>query len=58
MRNLPKITDPVFEKKELKGMDAYFNSKIRDERDLPFVYLMIKISLTLIHFLFFINLIY
>lgn len=48
MRSLPKITDPVFEKKELKGLDKYFVQKIRDERDLPFIHLSIKLTLTLI----------
>ena len=48
MRSLPKITDPIFVKKELKGLDKFFVSKIRDERDLPFIYLMIKITFTLI----------
>lgn len=48
MRDLPKITDPIFVKKELKGLDSYFASKIRDERDLPFVYLMVKITFMLV----------
>lgn len=48
MRELPVITDPVFVKKELKGMDKYFVTKIRDERDLPFIHLIIKMTLILI----------
>ena len=48
MRAFPEITDPVFEKKEWSKMDKFFLSKIRDERDLPFIYLMIKITLTMI----------
>ena len=48
MKALPIITDPVFVKKELSKADQFFLTKIRDERDLPFIYLMIKITLTLI----------
>lgn len=48
MKELPKITDPIFVQRELKGLDKTLVSLIRDERDLPFLYLMIKISLTLI----------
>ncbi len=47
MRALSKITDPRFEKREWSGMDKFFLSKIRDERDLPFVYLTIKITVIL-----------
>jgi fatty acid desaturase len=48
MRALPTITDPIYEKKSLSGFDQFFNEKIRDERDLPFIHLMLKISFTLI----------
>lgn len=48
MREFPTITDPIFVKKELKGMDKYFVKKIRDERDLPFIHLMLKQTFTLI----------
>jgi fatty acid desaturase len=48
MRDFPVITDPVFVKKELKGMDKYFVTKIRDERDLPFIHLILKITFILI----------
>jgi fatty acid desaturase len=48
MRLLPKITDTIFIKKELSGLDKYFLTKIRDERDLPFIYLVLKITFTLV----------
>ena len=48
MRALPKITDPIFEKRALTSTDERFLKMIRDERDLPFVYLAIKITLLLI----------
>lgn len=48
MRALHQITDPVFEKRTWSKMDQFFLKMIRDERDLPFVYLAIKITLTLI----------
>lgn len=48
MRALPKITDPIFEKRPLTSTDEYFLKMIRDERDLPFVYLAIKITFILI----------
>lgn len=41
-----KITDPVFEKREWSGLNKFFLNFIRDERDLPFVYLMIRLCLT------------
>lgn len=49
MKQLITITDPVFIKpKKYSAADRFFLKYIRDERDLPFVYLTIKISLTLI----------
>lgn len=40
MRTLSTIKDPVYTKKDnLGGMNAFFLRFIRDERDLPFVYL-------------------
>lgn len=43
------ITDPVYTKKETKSrFDDYVLEYIRDERDLPFVYLMLKLSLTVV----------
>lgn len=48
MKQLTHITDPVYVEKELSRLDKYFLKFIRDKRDLPFVYLTLKISLTLI----------
>ncbi len=49
MKSLTQITDPVFIPSENKSAaDRFFLSLINDERDLPFVYLTIYISLTLI----------
>ncbi len=48
MRSLENITDPVFIKEPLNASDRFFLRFIRDERDLPFVYLTLQISLTLI----------
>jgi fatty acid desaturase len=49
MNHLTVITDPVFIKaKEYSLYDRFFLKWIRDERDLPFIYLTLKISLTLI----------
>jgi hypothetical protein len=49
MKQLITITDPVFIKpKKYSAADQFFLKYIRDERDLPFVYLTIKISLSLI----------
>lgn len=47
MKNLPVITDPVFTHVDLKGTDKFFVKFIRDERDLPFIYLTLKITFTL-----------
>ena len=49
MKPLNAITDPVFIKPlEYSSFDKFFLKYIRDERDLPFVYLTLKISFTLI----------
>lgn len=49
MKNLTQITDPVFIKPaKYSTIDLFFLRFIRDERDLPFVYLTLRISLTLI----------
>ncbi|MCH2023079.1 MAG: fatty acid desaturase [Saprospiraceae bacterium] len=48
MRAFPEITDPVFEKKNLNGFEKYFLTKIRDERDLPFIYLIFKITMVMV----------
>ncbi len=49
MKVLAEITDPVFVKPDqYSATDRFFLKFIRDERDLPFVYLTLKISLTMI----------
>ena len=49
MKALTAITDPVFVRPEKYSVaDLFFLRFIRDERDLPFIYLTIRISLTLI----------
>lgn len=49
MKILAQIHDPIFQKKEkYTSIDTFFLKFIRDERDLPFMYLMIKISCTLV----------
>ncbi len=50
MKTFTLLTDPVYTKPDraYTGLQLFFRSLIRDERDLPFVYLTIKITLTLI----------
>jgi len=48
MKVLGAITDPVYRKTPLNAFDRFFLRFIRDERDLPFVYLTLQISFTLI----------
>lgn len=48
MKTLGAITDPVGVAKPQTSADRFFASLIRDERDLPFIYLTLKISFTLI----------
>lgn len=50
MKTLGVITDPVYNKEHVKHtkLDRFFLQFIRDERDLPFIYLTIKITFTLI----------
>lgn len=49
MKQLTTITDPVFAKPEkYSAPDRFFLRYIKDERDLPFAWLTLKISLTLI----------
>ncbi len=42
------IKDPVFNKKQFSGLDHFFLKYIKDERDLPFVYLILQITLIII----------
>lgn len=49
MKSLTSIKDPVYIKKEHYNIfDKFFLKIIRDERDLPFVYLTAQITLTMI----------
>jgi fatty acid desaturase len=48
MKNLPINTDPVFRHSKLGFTDKNFIKFVRDERDLPFVYLTLKITISLI----------
>ncbi|RAJ75144.1 fatty acid desaturase [Chitinophaga dinghuensis] len=48
MKQLTNITDPVFTRPATESVfDKFFKSMIKDERDLPFVYLTLKITFTL-----------
>jgi len=50
MKAFTLLTDPVYVKpdREYTRLQKFFRSLIKDERDLPFVYLTIRITLTLI----------
>jgi len=48
MRTLPVITDPVYVEKTLTPADVFFMRFIKDKRDLPFVYLIIRICVVLL----------
>ena len=48
MKILAEITDPVSVHKPVSRADHFFVALLRDERDLPFVYLTLKITFTLI----------
>ena len=48
MKLLGTIHDPVFKGQHYSRVDTFFLKYIKDERDLPFVYLTIRISLVLI----------
>lgn len=45
---LPVITDPVFVKINYNWLDKRFLRIIRDKRDLPFIYLLLKITLVVL----------
>lgn len=54
MRTLNTISDPTFKKDQQYGMlDRFFIRFIKDERDLPFVYLSLQITLLLLPFAIF-----
>ena len=48
MRDLGPITDPVYTKQKLTFADRFFAQFIRDERDLPFIYLSMRIFCTVV----------
>ncbi len=48
MKKLLPITDPVFTEHTYSATDRFFLKLIRDKRDLPFIYLTLKITFTLI----------
>ena len=48
MKILAEITDPIGVSAPQSRLDRFFVSLLRDERDLPFVYLTLKITFTLI----------
>ncbi|MEP7264181.1 MAG: fatty acid desaturase [Bacteroidota bacterium] len=48
MKKLTLVTDPVFQKSRKSTTEEYLVQFIRDERDLPFVKLIIRISITLV----------
>jgi len=48
MKSFTQITDPVFTPRELSTTDRFLMKFIRDERDLPFAYLTLKITFTLL----------
>ena len=48
MKTLPVLHDPVFTPKPLSGADRFILRYIRDVRDLPFIYLIFKISIFLL----------
>ena len=51
MRTLTTLTDPQFTKKEkYSSLDQFFLSYIKDERDLPFVYLCLTLTFVMIPF--------
>lgn len=48
MKVLGTIHDPVFTERTYNRLDQFFLRYIKDERDLPFIYLTIRISATLL----------
>lgn len=50
MRSLGTIHDPIDTKAELSSFDKFFTRFIRDERDLPFVYLSLQITFSVVPF--------
>lgn len=48
MRTLGEIHDPVFHEKDFNAIERFFLRFIRDKRDLPFVFLCLKIVFSII----------
>lgn len=48
MKSLSNIHDPVFVARTYSRSDLFFLQYIKDERDLPFIYLTVRISLVLL----------
>ena len=48
MKVLSTLHDPTFTGRDYNRLDRFFLQYIKDERDLPFIYLTLRISLTLI----------
>ena len=48
MKVLGTIQDPTFTGRDYTRLDRFFLQYIKDERDLPFIYLTIRVSLTLV----------
>ncbi|GAB3022720.1 fatty acid desaturase family protein [Spirosoma pulveris] len=48
MKVLDTLHDPTFQGRDYTTIDRFFLKYIKDERDLPFIYLTLRISLTLI----------
>ncbi|MCX6218768.1 fatty acid desaturase [Spirosoma sp.] len=48
MKVLSTLQDPTFQGRDYSRLDRFFLHYIKDERDLPFIYLTLRISLTLI----------
>ena len=44
MKPLPIITDPIYKKRGYNSFEKFWISRIRDERDLPFIILTIQIT--------------
>ncbi len=47
MKQLSTISDPVFQSKTYNKTNRFFLRFIKDERDLPFIHLLIKVTFTL-----------
>src|SRR5688572_15537551 len=48
MQQVKPITDPIYVEREYKGMDKFFIQFLHDKKDLPFIYLTLKITFIMI----------